>query len=337
MPLHRPDHREDQDEAPQVSVVVPAYNAAATISLCLKALVAQEYPVQRLEIIVVDDGSTDQTAAIVRPFSVRYLHQHNQGPAAARNAGAALAKGELLLFTDADCVPAANWVAEMVAAFRLQEVMAVKGAYRTNQRQLVARFVQIEFEERFALLEKAGTTDMVDTYSAGYRAAVFAELGGFDTRFPVANNEDTELSYRLAARGLRMVFNPLAIVYHLNHPDSLWRYARLKFSRGYWRMLVYRRFPAKMLGDTYTPKSLKIQIVLILALLASLPLPFVLGGWGFGLPILALICFVAACWPFILTAFAKDRVVGLCSPCLLAVRALALGLGAVCGGCRGRL
>lgn len=337
MPPHRPDHREAQDEAPQVSVVVPAYNAAATISLCLTALVGQEYPAQHLEIIVVDDGSTDQTAAVIRPFAVRYLHQPNQGPAAARNAGAALAKGELLLFTDADCVPAANWVAEMVAAFRPPEVMAVKGAYRTKQRQLVARFVQIEFEERFALLTKAGTTDMVDTYSAGYRAEVFTELGGFDTLFPVANNEDTELSYRLAARGLRMVFNPLAIVYHLNHPDSLWRYARLKFSRGYWRMLVYRRFPAKMLGDTYTPKSLKIQIVLILALLAGLPLPLILGGWGLGLPILALICFVVACWPFMVTAFAKDRAVGFCSPCFLAVRALALGLGAVCGGCRGRL
>lgn len=324
-------------QGPSVSVVVPAYQASATIGQCLSSLVAQDYPDELLEIIVVDDGSFDRTAEVIRTFAVRYLYQQNQGPAAARNAGAALAEGEILLFTDADCVPSVNWVTEMVSAFRPPEVMAVKGAYRTNQQQLVARFVQIEFEERFALLKKAGSTDMIDTYSAGFRAAIFAELGGFDTRFPVANNEDTELSYRMAARGLRMVFNPRAIVYHLSHPDSLWTYARLKFGRGFWRMVVYRRFPAKLLADTYTPKSLKVQVAMILLLVAVLPLPLLLGKWGLILPTFCLGGYLLACRSFVVEAYAQDRAVGLCSPLLLAVRALALGIGAVLGGCRARL
>ena len=79
-------------------------------------------------------------------------------------------------------------------------------------------------------------------------------MRGFDESFPVANNEDTDLSYRIAAAGHVMVFNPDAVVSHLRHPDSLRRYIRQKFWRGYWRMIVYRRHPGKMVKDTYTPR-----------------------------------------------------------------------------------
>ncbi len=244
-----------------ISVVIPAYNAQETLGSCLEALSTQTYPQDLYEIIVVNDGSTDRTEEIAQQFPIRYIFQENQGPASARNNGAAAGQGAILLFTDSDCIPTPNWIEEMAAPFHNDKIMAVKGAYRTDQREIVARFAQIEFEERFTLLEKAGKTDMIDTYSAGYRRHIFQQLGGFDTRFPVANNEDTELSYRMAARDFAMIFTPRAIVYHLNHPSSVQQYAKLKFSRGYWRMIVYRQFPEKMLRDTYTPKSLKIQII----------------------------------------------------------------------------
>lgn len=321
----------------KVSVVIPAYNASKTIGQCLQALDQQSYPKDQFEVIVVDDGSTDNTAAIIKKFAVQYIHQENQGPATARNKGAATACGALLLFTDSDCIPTGEWVAEMVAPFDNPQVMAVKGGYLSRQRQLVARFVQIEFEERFALLEKAGKTDMIDTYSAGYRRHIFDSLHGFDIRFPVANNEDTELSYRMANEGFMMVFAPQAVVYHLGHPDSLLRYARLKFSRGYWRMVVYKKFPEKMLKDTYTPKTLKIQILTLCFMLLSLPL------FGF-YPVVAagvlgvnLLVFIGSSFSFIITALRKDLGVGFCSPFLLATRALALGLGAVCGSIYGRI
>lgn len=321
----------------KVTVVVPAYNAVRTIEQCLSALMKQSYPRELYEVIVVDDGSTDQTSHIIRQFPVRYLHQDNQGPATARNAGAAAGTGDILLFTDADCVPDPHWIEEMSAAFADPQVMAVKGAYRSTQPELVARFAQIEFEERFDLLEKAGTTDMVDTYAAGYRYHLFRQLGGFDTRFPVANNEDTELSYRMAAAGHRMVFAPRAIVFHLGHPNSICRYARLKFSRGYWRMVVYRRFPEKMLRDTYTPKSLKLQILALLFLGWCLIASCFLDEGGFLLLLVALSCFLITIFPFVRVALRKDLAVGLASPLLLAVRAAALGSGALWGAWRGRL
>lgn len=321
----------------KVSVVIPAYNAEQTLDSCLRAFTRQTVPSDSFEVIVVDDGSTDRTAEIAQQFPIRYLHQENRGPASARNNGAAASKGDILLFTDSDCIPASHWIEEMTKPFRQKDVMAVKGAYRTRQKEIVARFAQIEFEERFSLLEKAGKTDMVDTYSAGYRRHIFQELNGFDTRFPVANNEDTELSYRMAALQLKMVFTPRAIVYHLGHPDSVLKYARLKFSRGYWRMAVYRQFPEKMLRDTYTPKSLKLQTIALFLVLATLPILFFLSGQGLILPLLSISFFAGSILPFVLLSMQKDIIVGLCAPFLLAVRAAALGSGALWGSWHARL
>lgn len=316
---------------PMVSVIVPAYNAQRTVGSCLDALSAQDYPKERYEIIVVDDGSVDSTADVIRRYPVKYIYQTNSGPATARNAGAFASSGEVILFTDSDCVPDRNWISEMVRPFEDPAVAAVKGAYRTEQKSIVARFAQLEFEERFELLKKASSIDMIDTYSAGFRAGLFRGMKGFDTSFPEANNEDTELSYRFAKAGHRMVFNPKAIVRHLNHPDSLRRYSRLKFWRGYWRMVVYKRFPEKMLKDTYTPVTLKLEILCQMLFLAALPVAFIFPQYGKYLLALIAAAFIALIAPFTLTALRKDAVAALFTPFLLFVRGASLGFGSIYG------
>jgi glycosyltransferase involved in cell wall biosynthesis len=309
------------------SVIVPAYNAGKTIGVCLGALSRQSVDAADYEVIVVDDGSKDDTAEIVKTFSVRYLHQANRGPAAARNHGAREARGEIILFTDSDCVPSADWIAAMTKPFGDADVVAVKGAYRTNQRSLTARFAQVEFEERFDLLKRAPSIDMVDTYSAAYRADVFRQTGGFDESFPVANNEDTELSYKLSRMGRKMVFKPDAMVTHLNHPATLGRYARLKFWRGYWRMVVYRRYPDKMMKDSYTPQTLKLQILFLFLAGAWLP-AMLLWPRDIVYPLAAsLFLYVLSMAPFALFAIRRDPAVGMLSPLFLSVRAASLGLG----------
>jgi len=208
------------------SIIIPAFNAETTIASCLEAVLAQNFPRDQYEVVVVDDGSTDTTSKIIQTFPVLYIHQENKGPAAARNKGAQIATGDIVLFTDADCVPNHNWLEEMVSPFLVSEkISGVKGAYKTAQQSLTARFAQAEFEDRFALLKKSAFIDMVDTYSAAFKREVFCGVGGFDPSFPVANNEDTELSYRLVASGHRLVFNPRAFVYH-THPDTLKKYLR---------------------------------------------------------------------------------------------------------------
>ena len=258
-------------------------------------------------------------------------HQKNSGPAAARNKGVELAGAELIFFTDADCIVNRDWLEQMALPFTKSEVAAVKGVYRTEQRAIVARFCQLEFAERFKMLSRRISIDMVDTYSAAFRREIFQTVGGFDTAFPVANNEDTELSYRMAAQGHLMVFNPNAVVQHLNHPDSIRKYFLLKFSRGYWRIMVYRMFPGKMVRDSYTPQSLKLQIiVLALILLILLLVPLFPQPAAMGVTCLFLV-FLVLTLPFTVTGLQHDFLVGLASPLLLGVRAAAVGSGAIWG------
>ena len=106
------------------------------------------------------------------------------------------------------------------------------------------------------------------------------------------------------------------------------RYAGLKFRRGYWRMAVYRRHAGKMVRDTYTPQTLKVQGLIALWSLASLPGLILGGAWGVSL-VLAPVCFVAASLPFMGFAMRRDAAVALLAPCFLFVRALAISAGAL--------
>lgn len=318
----------------QVSIVVPAYNATGTIAECLGSFATQSYPRRDMEVFIVDDGSIDGTPEFVEQIvgqwaedkpRVTVLRQAHQGPAAARNRGAAAATGAFLLFTDADCVAEHDWVEQMVSPFQSPEVAAVKGAYKTRQRSLVARFAQAEFDARYRMLASAQYIDVVFSYSAGFRRDLFIGIGGFDTGFPVADNEDTELSYRVAAAGHKIVFNPRAIIYH-RHPATLRQYLRKKYSRAYWRMMVYKRFPGKAVRDSYTPQSLKIQIATVYLALAGTILFPVTSGGGYAVLAAAWI-FAGTVLPFVWHLPRGEVGLKFVSPFLLLCRATVMASG----------
>lgn len=314
------------------SIIIPAYNAEKTLSSCLASLTDQSLSKELFEVIVVDDGSTDSTSKIAGQFNIHYIYQANQGPAAARNRGARDAKGDIILFTDSDCIPDHYWIQQMTRPFSAPDVVAVKGAYKTRQRELVARFAQAEFEDRYDLLKKRSIIDMIDTYSAAFRKDVFLNIGGFDQSFPVANNEDTDLSYRLAAKGYKLVFNQGAFVYH-THPDSFLKYLKLKFRRGYWRMVVYRRYPDKAIKDSYTPVAIKIQTMLMALSLTLFPLALVYSSLIYPVLLSWGIIIVSAI-PFSFKTFKKDRPVGLISPGVILLRSMVFALGSMSGAVR---
>jgi len=321
----------------QVSVIIPAHNAEDTIDFCLQALTHQTAPADSYEVIVIEDGSSDETRARIEAYEgVQLLVQAHAGPAVARNLGVASAKGEIVLFTDADCEPAQDWIERMVAPFYKcqaphdEEIVGVKGTYLTRQREIVARFVQLEYEDKYDRMARYPYIDFVDTYAAGYRRDVFVANGGFDPAFPDPSVEDQEFSFRLARRGYKMLFVPAAHVYHWGHARDLWSYWQKKFQIGYWKVAVHRRHPAKLWRDSHTPPILRAQILLVgmggLCLVGSaLWAPLT---WGFAL---STFLFLLSTLPFTFKAWSKDPSVAVISPSLLFVRALALGVGFAVG------
>lgn len=316
-------------DTPLISIVVPVRNGAPSLRACVEALLAQTLPRSQYEVIVVDDGSTDDSLAIARSLGVTCLSIPHAGPVAARNHGARLARGDLLLFTDADCVPAPDWSETMLAAFADQNVAGAKGAYRTREPGLVPRFVQLEYLSKYERMSRMPRIDSVDTSSAAYRRAVFLANSGFDTAFPVPSVEDQEFSFRLARQGHRLIFVPEAIVYH-RHDLNMLEYAQRKFQIGYWKVLLLRRHPGKAFADSYAPPSQRLQIGLLGIGLAALALSPV---WSGAVAVLGLSAggFALSALPFLAFVLRRDRVVAVIAPLMLLVRAAALGAGLAAG------
>jgi cellulose synthase/poly-beta-1,6-N-acetylglucosamine synthase-like glycosyltransferase len=260
---------------------------------------------------------------------VGLINQANAGPAAARNRGAIEAHGAIILFTDDDCVPTPGWLDAMLEPFEDPDVAGIKGAYRTHQKAIAARFVQIEYEDRYRRMASLRNIDFIDTYSAAFRRDRFLEMTGYDTSFPVACAEDAELSYRMSARGWKMKFIPAAIVYH-THPDTIWSYLKKKYKFAFWRMLAVRKNPSKAVNDSHTPQLMKLQLLLAPALLLALIFDLVMRP---AMPASAIVlaAFLVSTLPFVVRAVKKDPLIGLLSPALLAARACAQLLGVAAG------
>ncbi|MAG21769.1 MAG: glycosyl transferase family 2 [Candidatus Diapherotrites archaeon] len=308
----------------KASVIIPAYNAERSIGACLASL--QEQSFKDFETIVVDDGSKDRTAEVVKSFKgVKLFVQANTGPAAARNLGAEKSSGKIIIFLDSDCVTTMDWLKEMLAPFAESEVAGVQGRYKTEQNKIVARFVQLEIEERYEKMARHKYIDFIGSYAAAYRKNVFDKMNGFDTSFPMASGEDTDLSFRISKAGYKMVFNQKAIVFH-THPESLAKYLKVKFFRALWRMKIYKKHKRKMIKDAYTSQTIKLQALLFYLIFGALLLvPFFsealyYTGILFGLLVLTTL-------PFSLWALTKDFAVGLVSPVIIVLRTAMFGFG----------
>ncbi|MBX7258836.1 MAG: glycosyltransferase [Candidatus Hydrogenedentes bacterium] len=268
-----------ESTTPLISIVIPAHNAAATIEECLEACLAQSYP--NTEVIVIDDGSTDNTTALSAPFPIRCIRQNQQGPAAARNRGAHEASGEFLVFTDSDCVPAEDWLEQLMQGFD-EGVVAVGGTYGiADDESLLARMIHEEIQCRHETFGEF--VDFLGSFNLAVRKSAFLECGGFDESFRAASGEDNDLSYRLLDTGGKLRFTGEAVVFHY-HPTRLRRYLRTQMRHGFWRMKLYAKHPHRMRGDRYAGITDLLAPVLMLLLglsfflvLLGPPAPFYIG------------------------------------------------------------
>ncbi len=241
-------------DEPCVSVIIPAYNAAATIGQAIEAVAAQDYP-GSVELVVVDDGSSDGTGDIVSRYSwVRLLRQDNAGPASARNHGARIARGPFLFFTDADCRPRREWIQRMMKGFEGDAgrgVAVVSGSYGiANPGSVLAGVIQAEILFRHKNLMPE-FPKFFGSYNFAVRREVFETAGGFNPAYRRASGEDNDLSYKIIACGGRILFLSDACVDHY-HQTSLSCYLKEQFRHGFWRVKMYAEHPYMAAGDGYT-------------------------------------------------------------------------------------
>ncbi len=279
--------------------------------------------------VVVDDGSADATAELARAHGSRVVTLPGLGPAAARNAGAQAASGNILVFIDADCVPEPGCLRALLAPFADPGVAGVRGGYASRQRALPARFTQLEMEEKQARLAASWQIAVMDTACAAYRRDRFLAYGGFDESLPATSVEDVELSFRMAAGGERMVYAKGALVRH-QHPERLVTYLWRKLRFGYFRARLYQRHPGRVREDGYTPRLMPIQILLTAVLaLATLGSPW--SPLAQGTAAAAALAFLATALPLVRRAWGADRSLALAVPAFLLARSLAQGLGLAAG------
>lgn len=235
----------------RVSIVIPAYNAQQTIAHTIQALLSQTYS-DSIEIIVVDDGSTDRTSQIVQSFAeIKYIRQDNAGPAAARNKGASASKGVFILFTDSDCIPHKNWIEKMIGSFLEEKIGVVSGSYGiANPKNLLARCIHQEILFRHQTLMPRYPR-VFGSYNFAVRRHVFFEAGGFDESYRRASGEDNDLSYKIPKKGYRIYFARDALVDHY-HPTRIKKYIEEQFRHGFWRAKMYWDHPQMARGDDYT-------------------------------------------------------------------------------------
>jgi glycosyltransferase involved in cell wall biosynthesis len=209
------------------SVIVAARDSAATIGACLDALHAQDYPDR--EVIVVDDGSTDETASIAEARGARVVRTPPVGASAARNLGLEVARGEIVAFTDGDCVADPGWLRALV------EGLESSGATGIGGRQVnVFPEAQAWLREGFEAFFRAAS--IVSDYTRGddrprhvqhnasccsaYRLAALRDVGGF--RPGLWPGEDVDLDLRLTQRGASLYYVPSAVVHHHRPGTFAW-------------------------------------------------------------------------------------------------------------------
>lgn len=230
---------------PYVSIVIPAYNESDNILACINSLKSQNFPNDNYEIIVVDNNSTDNTREILKSLDVAHTIEYRKGPAAAKNAGIKLAKGEIIVFIDGDCVASNEWLDNMVAGFKDSKVGCVAGEIRirTVKNQTLSALERYLIKKGH-LSQKSNVKHhflpFAATANVAYRREVIEEIGLFDNNLIIG--EDVDLSWRMQLfTEFKLKYVPKAIVFHpcQSSPRSLFRQKR---QHAYGAVALYKKY-----------------------------------------------------------------------------------------------
>lgn len=255
---------------PRVSVIIPVRNRPEEIRACLDSLEEIDYPSEKLEIIVVDDASTDHTPDVVSQYPVTLisLQSHKQA-SYCRNLGAKSAGGEILAFIDSDCLADTFWLKELVPAFKDDSLGAVGGlidSYFNNNG--LDRYEKVKSSLKIGSWFKRSREEehffYVPSCNLLVKKEVFLKVGGFRETLHVG--EDVDLCWRLQDRGHSVEYRPQGTVYH-KHRSQLGPFCRRRFDYGTSEPLLQRLHTKRIKRLLFPPAGVLFWLTLVLSLM----------------------------------------------------------------------
>ncbi|MBU1269030.1 MAG: glycosyltransferase [Nanoarchaeota archaeon] len=230
-----------------ISIIIPTHNRSHDLKMCINNILKQKIN-EELELIIVDDGSTDQTKKIVMSLCkkhkhLKYLRQDNKGPAAARNLGAKIAKGDIICFTDDDCIPDKDWIKSVLRAHKKNRTVQVIGGLtrvdKNNRTGFITQHLtNSSIKQRF---EEKERVIYFPTSNISLKKKVLEQFT-FDEKFPFPGGEDLEFGWRLQKNKIKMLYDESIIVTHNLNP-SLKSFLKRNYHYGIGNMLVKKMYP----------------------------------------------------------------------------------------------
>ncbi|MBU4300795.1 glycosyltransferase family 2 protein [archaeon] len=243
---------------PKISIIVPAYNAEKTIKQCIESLLIQDYPTY--EIIIVDNCSSDKTAEIIKSYGkVKYLYEKSKGSYLSRNTGVNYSTGEILVFTDSDCILKRNWLTRLTEPIRRGKCEASMGGTLSATNGRLENVEQDAYEQYIKTIRKGDNLRTIDTRNFAITGRALEKVGFFDEKIPFAG--DYRFGLKLNSMNYAPLFVTGAEVKHF-HKSSLKRVFRTKFLQSYWSAHTY-------ITEGFSSRPFRVNYYISLALLLS--------------------------------------------------------------------
>ena len=237
---------EDYKTPRSVTVVVPVRNRELTIQPLLDSLQKLDYDRNKVEVIVVDGNSTDKTQEIVKKYPVKLVVEKRKGLNIARNTGIKCAKGEIVAFTDSDCIVPPNWITKIVENFKDPKVSCVGGSAKALDSDFISQYADNSIVRLMPFFTKREELEKVKPFfrhpagcNMAFRRKVAEEVGYFDEHIQYGFDE-VEFADRICRAGYKMVLDPDVLVWH-KHRSTFREFLKQNFQYGKGSGLVLKR------------------------------------------------------------------------------------------------